>query len=868
MATIPNQLNITINTSIPGYQKVIYKPSMTIENLSSDDNSVRFDPLIKLNKSVIDKIPQNLRIKEFFNKGLFQSLLNYTNAIPAKTLTLATRYGYVDNNIKLTLQTIFPPGSVIKIGKTPYVIADVQWTSGDWKIDTKQKKEEINVSRITDPYLYQSIVGQNISSGEQQLQSLSPDLAYGSNFTGARGLAPMPQAPLVPTPTGVPITGGPLTGGPLTGVPLTGAPRTPIIINPKPITITVPQTSAPQTPAPQTPVAAGPMVVRHIHEYPPAPPGGWPALPPPPPKGWPSLPPPPIPGALIPGAPLLALPPINVDDIADSGRMDEINEEDYHPAPEVDLVANTVESRVLKPYFRSNYYFLLNIIYQKFANNIQRYLNQILRTTTSVNVQPENTSLSKDAYLVTVDGLRVNRNAAGGNCFFQAVADAINLNNFNNPVNNRIIHGVYGRGSTIFTQLSIRQFIADYYSRLSNLDDYFLNATNYAANLNIIYSDFISQQIAAGNPVDYLLEAQRIYREEPNFLVKFPEEVDIDRSNLENTFRVIDRSQVEAYITSPNYWAGQETVIGLIETLNINTIVIERTPENTFTIFPFGNLNSDYFNDWNKYIFLYYTPGHFELITFKYINVNWGPTGRPLGPAVTKTIGLFFRERHSRGSSILPPLYILFLMYVTSYRSLNTEEKATYAIFQDLMNVFDISLYMIANDPTPPRMTHAEWDQILTRFSRYFSEKFPHDQPFQRVARPLIMSGGVTSRYQQPYNRYQQPYNDRPYYAENMVKKNQDYDPSKLAYSITIYMELYPGTSIPQDELKKLQCNGKWNAVRKAWADFTGRPYVITPVYSMLDKNKTQNNRNVQKNNGNVKKINKQGDRSKTRRKV
>jgi hypothetical protein len=223
-------------------------------------------------------------------------------------------------------------------------------------------------------------------------------------------------------------------------------------------------------------------------------------------------------------------------------------------------------------------------------------------------------------------------------------------------------------------------------------------------------------------------------------------------------------------------------------------------------------------------------------------------------------------------------------MYVTSYRSLTTEEKATYAIFQDLMNVFDISLYMIANDPTPPMMTDAEWDQILSRFSRYFSKKFPHNQPFQRVARPLIMSGGVTPRYQQPYNRYQEPYNryqepynryqqpynryqqpynryQQPYYAENMVKKNQDYDPSKLAYSITIYMELYPGTSIPQDELKKLQCTGKWNAVRKAWSDFIGKPYIITPVYSMLDKNKTQNNRNIKNNN-------KRGGGSKTRRKV
>ena len=51
MSTIPNQLNITIRTSIPGYQKVQYKPSMTIKNIGKDDSSVKFNPLIKLQKS-------------------------------------------------------------------------------------------------------------------------------------------------------------------------------------------------------------------------------------------------------------------------------------------------------------------------------------------------------------------------------------------------------------------------------------------------------------------------------------------------------------------------------------------------------------------------------------------------------------------------------------------------------------------------------------------------------------------------------------------------------------------------------------------------------------------------------------------------
>ena len=97
---IPDQLNIIIRTSVPGYQKIEYKPSMTIKD--SDEKGVKFNPLIKLNQSTIDKIPQEYRIKEFFNKGLFQSMLNFNGEMPVNNLTQATKYGYIDNNIKVT----------------------------------------------------------------------------------------------------------------------------------------------------------------------------------------------------------------------------------------------------------------------------------------------------------------------------------------------------------------------------------------------------------------------------------------------------------------------------------------------------------------------------------------------------------------------------------------------------------------------------------------------------------------------------------------------------------------------------------------------------------------------------------------------
>ena len=46
MTSVPNELHITINTSIPGYQKIRFNPSMIIQN--SDDKTVMFNPMIQL----------------------------------------------------------------------------------------------------------------------------------------------------------------------------------------------------------------------------------------------------------------------------------------------------------------------------------------------------------------------------------------------------------------------------------------------------------------------------------------------------------------------------------------------------------------------------------------------------------------------------------------------------------------------------------------------------------------------------------------------------------------------------------------------------------------------------------------------------
>lgn len=74
------------------------------------------------------------------------------------------------------------------------------------------------------------------------------------------------------------------------------------------------------------------------------------------------------------------------------------------------------------------------------------------------------------------------------------------------------------------------------------------------------------------------------------------------------------------------------------------------------------------------------------------------------------------------------------------------------------MNVIEGSLYNILNDRDNP---------ILPRFIENYNNYFPYNTP-------LAQHGGVGE-----YRPYMPQYG-RPYLAQNMVKRENEYDPSKL----------------------------------------------------------------------------------------
>ena len=919
MSDIPNELKIIINTSIPGFQSIRYKPSMTLPD-DKTDGTVQFNPLVKLKSSVIKSLPENIQKKEFLNKGLFQSLINSHGLSKSKSLGQATKEGIVDNNIKVTLDTLFPTNSVIYINKQPYVIADVQWTNGDWKIDKKiQQVPQLESSRLTDPYLYNTVVKDEIIRGEEQLKQLPKDVIYGSNYTGPPNVA-----------SGVKTTFQPST--------VMGPPMVPPIKPPKPYGVRPVSPLKPAKPAKTIKPVANVKPVKPVKPIQPSSLSSRtslayeakerdiqnqflklmrqqqnllqqqkfvsqqllnqenklsndkrrlfleqqeqirkereklnlqqqlltqelnmlrfkfqkemlnmfrnnPALPP-------SSPSNPF------GNPFdnPALPPSNpygnpFDDI-------EIveNEEIPKPLQKIVLETSVVSTQKLKTYFGDkNYYFMLNILFQNMEAPEKDKINEVFKQSTGVDAKAVK-GLSKPAYDNTVKNMKVIRNAGGGDCFFIAVADAINYYNANTPVvANKIVYNNYGL-STPFTQLVLRQIVFVFISvkNRTPFNQLIIILQNNAEEMNdmfqVAYENFI-QNVGPVTPENFKVLVDNIYfnDEKDNFLVKKPTEM--TEETLKKPFSMITSSELESYINSSDYWGNPIAINALCEMLGLNVIVIENKNENMRIPYIYdGN------KPWNKYLFIYNTVGHYELITFDFVfNNKQAP--------VTKTI--------FKNNFLNPPFYIIFLIFATSYfRILTPEDKQNYKMLPVLMEkIFDIYKKIEANSTSKTKQIKKDSDKFLALFNDYFlrppRQIIPKEEvldfgdiygkggalsPYQYNNRPNTRPYQNQSQYQyqyQPQYQYQyQPRSTRMPYVSSFIKNTpttQIVTPqTDISYYITIDMFLKKGTELSDKDKSNLKCNHRWNSIRKNYADLRGIKYVPTPDYNMLPSSFTK----------------------------
>jgi len=186
---IPNSLTILIKTRIPNYTKIVYDPSMTV--LTSRSHTVYFDPLVKYSRRIINNIssyaPPEALYTQFFEANQFDSMIyrtlsSFFNMQSKIDVDEAAKNGTVNNNINLTLQTLFKPNNLFYINRIPYTIVDNHWTLGKWRIDTKPD------SKIVPPYSKFSTSKNARQEAEKELDAL--EKAYPNAIEGTNTLNP------------------------------------------------------------------------------------------------------------------------------------------------------------------------------------------------------------------------------------------------------------------------------------------------------------------------------------------------------------------------------------------------------------------------------------------------------------------------------------------------------------------------------------------------------------------------------------------------------------------------------------------------------------------------------------------------------
>jgi len=924
---IPNELKITINTSVPGFQSIRYKPYMTLPNDKTDD-SIHFNPLVKLKPSIIKSLPENIQKKEFFNRGLFQSLINSHGLVREKSLVEATNNGIVDNNIKVTLDTLFPSNSVLYINKQPYVIADVQWTKGDWKIDKKiQQVPELESSRITDPYLYRTIVKDEIISGEKELQQLPKGIVYGSNYTGpsnvvASGITGLPN---------VPPSGSPPPPPPTPPTPPPPPPK-PYRVPPRPIS--PPTINKPIKPTPKYLPIAGPTLelqrkerelqikerkisqeqeqllkqqqsisrqlqqqqdqltqdrkrllleqeqqiskqrkqllseeqlltqqLAQLHEKQ---------------KMYSNL------------YPI----PLQIEDDKnkkhnnnnnnntntnlpqiENGDADEDEEEieELGPTHESKLISSKNSTQLLRNYFNSkdNFYFMVNTIFQNMSDPEKQFINGLLKNSSGIDVKLTNTSnLSKNAYKQTVDNTRVNSNVGGGDCFFIAVADAINYHNFNSKnASNRIIYNKYGTGNMIYTQKMLRGIVSQYIEATPGKYDELVNAYIFLVeNLNEEflnryqsdeYKDFVRDNNISQNKAFFDL-VNDIYASHDNFLIMKPTQM--TNETLKSPFSIVNKSQVRNYIESADYWANTVAIDAICETLGLNVIVLEDKGEK----FQIPYIYNDS-KPWSNYMFLYHKNQHYELISFDYIFKTFKKEPK-FSIKTNKETMVIFDKRHN--NNVYPPFFMIFLIFATYYIKMkDANDRNNFQLLSPIME----RMYTIYNEIEINKNTDSN-KQFLRLFNQYFVsatapmtlnnnrtrnavrniKASPSKAVTRRATRIASKNANANNSQENnnkggappppvplPYQYNRQNYRYRPPFVSRYVKNNnillEDANArSNISYYITIDMELKKGTTLSPQELSNLKCNRRWNSIRKSYADLRGLKYSPTPDYNNL----------------------------------
>ena len=898
--SIPNTLTIYLNTRIPGHQKIKYKPSMTNPKINPNMDKVYFNPLIKLTKSAINDVPPNVKQNQFFEKGLFYTLESRVlssfvvsllgsqkkdNQPPFVKMKLSKENGTLDENIRLTLDTLFKPNTVIYIDKKPYTIYNYYWESGNWKIDTNT-----SLPSFLGSYGYG---GPGYGYG-------GPGSGYGGPGYGGPGSViinvgnqgssayavqnSLASKELKQIPQEI-VAGDEYNDEEFNDIPTIHS----VEWNPSVPTFEMVETNrafaGPPRGVKRLPLPSAPPLAIATRVYPALPPPGpsGPSGPPGPPgstgKGRLGLPPPPGPsgstgsswfkfpkmfkgvtGAVgitgSSGSSWFKMPKIFKGVTGSTGsswfKFPKIFK---GGAPIVIRDRRDTNQSYLKKYF-TEYYSLIKVIYFKLPPILQKFILPPVRTP---DVPLANYTIQY--FRTLVEKLEILQVPGDGNCFFHCIAEA--LNNYNAKYPDPTMRIEY-KGIFNFDQLDIRNIVVEYFQ----INKSRLNELMSIAEVRCIEMNHMLDNLGAITDMSVLkYEIDQIF-DEHNFI--FVEKPIVGSSA--NLVFTVTTSPFE-YIRSSRYWGDETTAQILQIMIKIKTITIQSEDDDIFC--PFANLIDSQPSlsgeEWDKYLFVYHQGLHYDLVEFSdtaiffrnpYVSVYRSRLPGQFYPQTAQE-GIEY-QKFIIDNNLIPPIYIILFLYGFFYTRLPQDKSGIHIeLFNDYFTVLDNAYRTIARniieyrtgntDAIPDGPNKAAELNFLNLFDKIFDGAPPSPPliPLTGAVGAFGPSGTTGATGAIGYTGATGTTGTTgssgstgasgttgaipPSSASGVASGIRNYASpisadSKTTYIIFVELELYPGTEIPANKKISLGCNQNFEKIRLAWSQLRGSEYRKIPL--------------------------------------
>ena len=187
---VPVRLSGSVYTTVPGFQNMRMSPSMFGIPKSKTSKVIRINPTVKLSRSAVNTAPEEDRKYQFFDYGLFYTLNSraaneVVTGIPDISFKKSVKSHIIDNNIKLTLEALFIPGTVVYLGSEPYTIYSASFDETKWRLGPSDAIEpDLTVETIMDA----QIIHMQEKNAASELQSMPDVLKVGDGISTAEAI--------------------------------------------------------------------------------------------------------------------------------------------------------------------------------------------------------------------------------------------------------------------------------------------------------------------------------------------------------------------------------------------------------------------------------------------------------------------------------------------------------------------------------------------------------------------------------------------------------------------------------------------------------------------------------------------------------